>query len=51
MNILEYAEDVSMEVSEIIDLCKKLGIKKSKEDDFLTDEEQADYLEIHKKED
>ena len=39
MNILEYAEDVSMEVSEIIDLCKKLGIKKSNENDFLTDEE------------
>ena len=39
MNILEYAEDVSMEVSEIIDLCKKLGIKKCNENDFLTDEE------------
>ncbi len=39
MNILEYAEDVSKDVSEIIDLCKELGIKKSKEDDFLTDEE------------
>ena len=39
MNILEYAEDVSKEVSEIIDLCNELGIKKTKEDDFLTDEE------------
>lgn len=39
MNILEYAEDVSKEVSEIIDLCKELGINKSKESDFLTDEE------------
>lgn len=39
MNILEYAIDVSKEVSEIIDLCKELGINKNKEDDFLTDEE------------
>ena len=39
MNILEYAIDVSKEVSEIIDLCKELGINKTKEDDFLTDEE------------
>ena len=39
MNILEYALDVGKEVSEIIDLCQELGIKKSKEDDFLTDEE------------
>ena len=39
MNILEYAEDVGKEVSEIIDLCKELGINKSKESDFLTDEE------------
>ena len=39
MNILEYAMDVDKEVSEIIDLCQELGIKKNKEDDFLTDEE------------
>ena len=39
MNILEYAEDVGKEVSEIVLLCKQLGINKSKEDDFLTDEE------------
>ena len=39
MNILEYAEDVGKEVSEIILLCQELGINKSKEDDFLTDEE------------
>ena len=39
MNILEYAEDVGKEVSEIIDLCKELGINKVKETDFLTDEE------------
>ena len=39
MNIREYAEDVSKEVSEIIELCSELGINKSKEDDFLNDEE------------
>ena len=39
MNILEYAQDVNKEVSEIIDLCKELGINKSRETDFLTDEE------------
>ena len=39
MNILEYAMDVDKDVSEIINLCKNLGIKKSHEDDFLTDEE------------
>ena len=39
MNILEYSQDVSKEVSEIIELCQELGIKKNKEDDFLTDEE------------
>ena len=39
MNILEYAMDVGKEVSEIIDLCKELDIKKTREDDFLTDEE------------
>ena len=39
MNILEYAEDVLKDVQEIIDLCKELGINKTKEDDFLTDEE------------
>ena len=39
MNILEYAEDVSKDVSEIISLCAELGIRKNKEDDFLTDEE------------
>ena len=39
MNIREYAEDVNKEVSEIIELCRELDIKKTKEDDFLTDEE------------
>ncbi len=39
MNIREYAEDVSKEVSEIIELCQELGIKKNKEEDYLNDEE------------
>ncbi len=39
MNILEYAMDVDKDVSEIINLCKELGINKNKEEDFLTDEE------------
>ena len=39
MNIKEYAIDVSKDISLIIDLCKKLEINKSHEDDFLTDEE------------
>ena len=39
MNILEYALDVNKDVSEIINLCKSLGINKTHENDFLTDEE------------
>jgi len=39
MNIREYAEDVGKEISEIIELCNELDIKKSREEDFLTDEE------------
>ena len=39
MSILEYALDVNQDVSLIIDLCKELGIKKSKEDDFLTEDD------------
>ena len=39
MNILEYSLDVNKDVKEIVELCKELGIKKSMEDDFLTDEE------------
>lgn len=39
MNILEYALDVNKDVSLIIDLCKKLGINKQAEDDFLSDDE------------
>ncbi len=39
MNIREYAEDVGKEISEIIELCQELDIKKSREEDFLNDEE------------
>lgn len=39
MSILEYALDVNKEVSEIISLCESLNIKKTLEDDILTDEE------------
>ena len=39
MSILEYAMDVNHEVSEIISLCESLNIKKSNEDDILTDDE------------
>ena len=39
MTIKEYALDVSKDISEIIELCKILEIKKNSEDDFLTDEE------------
>ena len=39
MSILDYALDVNQDVSLIIDLCKELGIKKSKEDDFLTEDD------------
>ena len=38
MSVMEYAEDVSMNVSEILDLCKKLDIKVSSEDDMLNDD-------------
>ncbi len=39
MSILEYAMDVNKDVSEIIKLCKSLNIKKTMEDDILSDEE------------
>ena len=39
MNILEYALDVNKDVSLIIDLCKKLGINKSQEEDFLSEDD------------
>lgn len=39
MSILEYAMDVNHDVSYIISLCESLNIKKSHEDDILTDDE------------
>jgi len=39
MSILEYALDVNKEVSDIVKLCESLNIKKSNEEDILTDEE------------
>ena len=38
MSVLEYAEDVSMDVSVILDLCKKLDIKANSEEDMLDDD-------------
>ena len=39
MTLLEYAEDVSKSVEEIIKLCEKLGINKTNEDDLLEQDE------------
>ncbi|MDD3241534.1 MAG: translation initiation factor IF-2 [Bacilli bacterium] len=39
MSILEYAEDVKKNVSDIIKLCEKLGIKKSNADDLLSEDD------------
>ena len=39
MSILEYALDVNKEVAEIIKLCESLNIKKTLEEDILTDDE------------
>ena len=39
MNLREYAEDVNQDLELIIELCQKLGIRKSNEDDFLTNDE------------
>ena len=39
MNLREYCEDVNQEMSLIVELCNKLGIKKVHEDDFLTNDE------------
>ena len=39
MNLREYSEDVNQDISLIIDICNKLGIKKVHEDDFLTNDE------------
>lgn len=39
MNVSEYASDVGVTVKEIIELCNKLDIKVSKEDDMLSDDD------------
>ena len=39
MTLLEYAEDVSRSVEEIVELCKKIGIAKTNEDDLLDQDE------------
>ena len=44
MNLREYSEDVNQDISLIIDLCNKLGIKKVHEDDFLTNDEIRELL-------
>ena len=38
MSVKEYSEDVGLELKEILDLCKKLGIKVSNEDDMLDED-------------
>ena len=38
MSVLEYSEDVGLDIKEIIDLCKKLNIKASNEDDMLDED-------------
>ena len=38
MSVSEYANDVGKTIKEIIDLCSKLNINASKEDDILDDE-------------
>ena len=39
MTLLEYAEDVSRSIEEIVKLCEKLGINKTNEDDLLEQDE------------
>ena len=39
MNVSEYASDVVVTVKEILELCNKLDIKVSKEDDMLSDDD------------
>ena len=39
MSILEYSMDVDRSVEEVLELCKKLGIDKTSEDDLLDDVE------------
>ncbi len=38
MNVKEYAQDVSKSVEEVLELCKKLGINVSNENNYLDDE-------------
>ena len=38
MSLKEYSEDVGLDIKEIIDLCKKLNIKASNEDDMLDED-------------
>ena len=38
MSVLEYAQDVSLDVKVVLELCKKLGINVSSEDDILDDD-------------
>ncbi len=39
MSVLEYAEDVNKSIEEIFELCKKLGISVSNEDDLLNQDD------------
>ena len=39
MSVLEYAQDVSLSVEEVLKLCEGLGFPKSSEEDMLNDEE------------
>ena len=38
MSVKEYSEDVGLSIKEIMDLCKKLGINDSNEDDMLDED-------------
>ncbi len=38
MSVLEYAQDMNKEVSDVLKMCDKLGIEASKEDDMLNDD-------------
>ena len=48
MSVLEYAEDVNKTVSEILNLCRKLNIPATSEDDELTDEDITAFISHHK---
>ena len=38
MSVREYAEDVNLSINKIIELCKRLNINASNEDDMLDDD-------------